>query len=178
MEDVKFIEKIEVEYLDMNESTPEEDKVRYLFKLLVNNYIDKENNNLEMKLTKKDVKEKGFEPARLVEALKYLKDEINKKMEQAEVIEDYMATLQENADDNKFEGLDLEVQKLLDAVDEIKEGSKNIKDRASEVGVDFKAINELAKNHFKSINPNQREKKPDIVLEGVIEEYTKIVKRD
>jgi len=174
-EEQKYIEKIKVEKLEIMDDTPEEEKVNYIFKLLANNIIEKENNNLDMKTYKKDFKDAGFEPARLVEAYKYLEDGKNKKMEQAEIIEEYMQIIKNQSDELKFENKNIPIKTSLDRLEEVKEAKKHIKDKAGEIGVDFKALEELAKKYVDKLNPNKKTKEPNIILEGLIEEYEKMI---
>jgi uncharacterized protein (UPF0335 family) len=175
MEESVYIEKLEVEPLEIMEDTSEADKVNYLFKLIVNNQIEDVNAKLDLKSYKKDFKDAGFDPARLVEAIKYLEDEQNKKMEQAEIVEEYMGVYDNKQCEAKFENLNVPIENSLTQIEEIKDGTKNIKDAAGQAGVDYKAILKLAKDYVDQINPNKKTKAPDIVLEGIIEEYKEII---
>ena len=58
MED-KYLKEIEVEAKEILDDTPLEDKLDYFFKLLVNVNIKKLNNKLDLKDTKKSLKENG-----------------------------------------------------------------------------------------------------------------------
>jgi hypothetical protein len=129
---------------------------------------------LDLKDAKNGLKEGGFEPARMVEAMKYIaKDGINQKALQADVIDDYMLKLEQSPD--AFEGLEKPLATTMERIEEVKDAKKNIKDKSGSLGIDYKAIEKISKNYVDNINPNKKPKKDDIVLEGIIEEYQAIV---
>lgn len=174
-EESKYLEKLEVEPMELDGETEEKLKVKYMFKLLANTHIDNVNLNLDLKDAKAGIKEAGFEPARLTEAIKYnAKDGVNVKMDQAVIVEEYMVELKNGGD--RFEGAEKPLISTINNLEEVKDGQKNLKDKSGEVGIDYKALNQLAKEYVDNINPNKKPKKEDIVLDGVIEEYATIVK--
>ena len=121
-----------------------------------------------MKEAKSNMKEAEFEPAKYVEAKKYMDaDGVNKKMEQAEVVEEYMTFIKNGSE--KFEGLEKPIDSCIERQNDVKDGLKNIKDRCSEFGVNYKALEQLSKEYVNSLNPNKKTKEKDIVFEKIIE---------
>jgi len=174
MEESKYLEKIEMDIMDADAESDDKTKVKYIFQSMVNTLIEDENFKLDLKDAKSSLKEGGFEPARMVEAIKYMaKDGINVKAEQADIIDDYMLKLEKSPDD--FEGLQEPLITTMERIEEVKDAKKNIKDKSGALGVDYKAIEKISKNYVDNINPNKKPKKDDIVLEGIIEEYEALV---
>jgi len=173
MKENKTIKVPDIEILD---DTPEKDKLDYFFKLLAKNKVFYENLKLDIKEAKKDIKEAGFETARLVEAIKYLdSDGINKKAVEADTIDKYMLELKkrESKEGNQFEGLDTKLISLLNQEKDIKEEIKGVQDKIGEVGLDKKAIKNIVEDIIKEHNPNKKPKKVDLDLESKIISYQK-----
>lgn len=173
MED-KYLKEIEVEAKEILDDTPLEDKLDYFFKLLVNVNIKKLNNKLDLKDTKKSLKENGFEVGLMTQAARYhLKEEENKKLTQAEIIEDYLTKFK-NGNENYFEPEDNQLLRNLTIEDELKEAEKELNDKASAYGVDAKAFKTIVKKFIDDLDPNKKQPKVDVVLDGIVQEYDKI----
>ena len=165
---------IEVPQIEILDDTPEEVKLDYFFKLYAKNKVELENIKLDIKDGKKDIKDAGFEPARLVDAIKYKNnDGINKKGIEADVIDNYMLELTklEKNEDNIFQGLDEKLVRLMELEEESKEAIKSISDKVGEVGLDKKALPKIVDDIIKEQNPNSKKKGIDIVLEETIDSY-------
>jgi uncharacterized protein (UPF0335 family) len=171
---------IEVPNIEILDDTPEEVKLDYYFKLSAKKRVELENLKLDVKDIKKDIKEAGFETARLVDAIKYRAgDGVNKKAVEADIIDNYMLELEksEKNENNIFEGLDTKLLRLMELEEELKEEIKSVSDKMGEVGLEKKAVNKIVDKLIEEQNPNKKIKKPDIVLEETLENYSKTLNK-
>lgn len=171
----KYVKELDIEMKEILDDTPIEEVIDYYFKLLINVNIQKLNNKVDIKETKTMVKERGYEVGCLVQAVKYhLEEKANKKLEDGEIIEDYMGKLDNGG--AEFEGVDTELIAVIDKEAEIGEAEKNLQDKASEAGVDLKAFKSVVKKFVDDLDPNKKIKPVDMVLEGMIESYDLMLK--
>lgn len=166
---MSYLNELEIKQIEILDDTPEEEKLNYYFSILLNNMIQQHNTKLDLKNTKKSLKEEGFQPTELVQAIKYhIEEKENEKLRKVEVIDDYLTKL--NEEDNDFlEGHEIITQLQLE--NEQKKVNKEIKDTIGEIGLNKKAIDKICKDMIDELNPKKKPKEPDIVLEGVIEKY-------
>lgn len=173
MED-KYLKELDIEEMEILDDTPIEEVVDYYFKLLVNTEIRKLNNKIDEKASKANIKDAGLDTTNFTTAVKlFALEQENKKLLDGEVIEEYLTKLRNNSDE--FEELDKEYQSIIERADEIKDEENNIEDLIKGTEADSKALKKIAKAFAEDLNPNKKEKKPDIVLEGTVEEYDKIL---
>ena len=173
MED-KFLKELNIEAMDILDDTPIEDVVDYYFKLLVNNNIKKLNNKIEQKGKKEDIKDADFEVTNFTAAVKLYEFELeNKKLFDGEVIEEYLTKLRNKS--NEFNNLDVEWGTIIQSEAEIAEAEKEIEDKIKGTGAEVKALKKIVKSFVEDLNPNKKEPKRDIVLEGTVESYDKIL---
>lgn len=176
MSEEKKVKIIEVPKIEILDDTPEDVKLDYFFKLYAKNKVELENLKLDIKDAKKTLKDAGFEPARLMDAIKYKAlDGVNKKGVEADTIDKYMLELEklEKGEDTIFEGMDSKLLRLLELEDELKEQVKGVTDKIGEVGLEKKALPKIVDELIKEQDPNKKVKAPDIVLEQTLEEYNK-----
>ncbi len=173
MED-KFLKELKIEPMEIFDDTPIEDIVEYYFKQLVNENIKKLNNKIEQKSKKSEIKEADLEVANFTAAVKlYEFEQENKKLLDGEIIEEYLTKLRNKSDE--FSNLDVEWANIINSEAEIAEAEKAIEDKIKETGADVKALKKVVKEFVEDLNPNKKEPKRDIVLEGTVESYDKIL---
>jgi len=173
MED-KYIKEIEVEPKEIMENTPPEEIVDYYFKLLVNNEIQKLNLKIDTKTVKSDIKENGLDTSNFTAAVKLLAlEKENTKLRDGEIIEDYLAKLRNKSDE--FKGLDQEFLNIVNREDELGEAKKSLEDAVKGTVIDVKALNKVVKQFVADLDPNKKEPVVDVVLDGTIESYNKML---
>lgn len=173
MED-KYLKELNIDAMEILDDTPIEDIVEYYFKLLVNANIKKLNNKIDQKSKKGDIKDAELEVANFTAAVKLYEFELeNKKLLDGEIIEEYLTKLRNKS--SEFNNLDVEWSSIINQEAEISESEKEIEDKIKDTGADVKALKKVVKQFVEDLNPNKKEPKRDIVLEGTVESYDKIL---
>jgi uncharacterized protein (UPF0335 family) len=173
MED-KYLKELNIEEKEILANTPIEEVVDYYFQLLVNANIRKLNNKIDQKVVKQDIKDAGLDTTNFTAAVKlHTLEKENKKLLDGEIIEDYLTKLRNGSDE--FSGLDDSFIMVVEREDEIKDEEKNIEDLVKGTGADVKALRKVVKQFVEDLNPNKKPPKLDIVLDGTVESYDKIL---